>query len=72
MVIRDHVFRGERLCLYPECGRPETAHRESDRPAVEPLPHWFVGVRSCVGCGLRFNHPSHYFAPSRMRLVGPR
>lgn len=59
-MISDHVFRGERTCLYPTptrpnadefglCGRPEKAHKESADIRSAPLPRRFIGFRPCVG-----------------------
>jgi hypothetical protein len=86
-MIRDHAFRGLTSCIYgvPSrytetdfelCGAPEGAHRESigATSSVSPLPspHWFIGLRSCLGCDLGFDHPAHYLSPSRVKLVGLR
>lgn len=86
-MIRDHAFRGFAHCIYPVpsqdteadyavCGAPEKMHSESvavtSSPPPVPPPHWFLGLRSCLGCDLGFDHPAHYLAPSRVRLVGLR
>jgi hypothetical protein len=76
--IADHVFRGQSRCLYPVpsripgegavCGRPEQMHKESADGRSRPSVHLFIGLRRCAGCGLGFDHPGHYFSPSRRRF----
>jgi hypothetical protein len=68
-LITDHVFRGDRHCLYGECGQVEEAHSESADSRPPQVPHWFLGVRFCLECGIGFNHPSHCLSPAWMRLV---
>lgn len=68
-LIRDHVFRGERRCLYGECGQPERAHSESADSRSPQVPHWFIGIRLCLECGIGFNHPSHCLSPAWVRVL---
>lgn len=71
-LISDHVFRGDRSCLYPDCGKPETDHCESADSRPPQVPHWFVGLKFCMGCGIGFNHPSHCLSPSWIRMFASR
>lgn len=71
-MISDHAFRGETVCLYPECGRPDDDHLDAVDGRTPPPPHWFVGVSRCLLCRIRFNHPAHHLSPARFRLVGLR
>lgn len=83
-MISDHSFRGETVCLFPKvselgeedfvlCEKPRVAHSTgADDSISDTIPHWFIGLRSCIGCALGFDHPAHYFAPSRRKLVGLR
>jgi hypothetical protein len=68
-LITAHVFRGNRQCLFPNCGLPECDHSESADSRPAQVPHWFIGFRFCLGCGIGFNHPSHPFfrPPGRRR-----
>lgn len=68
-LITQHVFRGEQRCLFPNCGQPETAHRESAEPRIPQVPHWFIGFRLCTCCGIGFNHPSHCPSPAWVKAV---
>lgn len=68
-LISEHVFRGDARCLYPNCGLFETEHSESADSRLPQAPHWFIGLRLCLGCGIGFNHPSHCFSPSWVKLV---
>lgn len=68
-LISDHVFRGERGCLFANCGKPEAEHRESADSRPPQFPHWFIGFRLCLGCGIGFNHPSHCLSPAWAKVV---
>lgn len=68
-LISDHVFRGDRKCLFPECGKPEGRHVESADSRPSQTPHWFIGLRFCLGCGIGFNHPSHCLSLAWARVV---
>lgn len=68
-LIADHVFRGEARCLFPNCGQPESAHRESADSRPAQVPHWFIGVRLCSCCGIGFNHPSHCLSPAWVKVI---
>lgn len=68
-LISDHVFRGDRLCLFPDCGRTEVDHRESADSRPPQVPHWFIGLRLCLECGIGFNHPSHCLSPAWVKVV---
>lgn len=71
-LISDHVFRGAVRCLYPNCGHLEHAHSESADSRFPMVPHWFMGVRLCLCCGIGFNHPSHCLSLSWMRVMARR
>jgi hypothetical protein len=68
-LISDHVFRGERRCLYPGCGHVDGAHVESVESRTPQVPHWFVGLRLCLFCKIGFNHPSHCLSPRWVKVV---
>lgn len=68
-LISDHAFRGERHCLFPNCGRIEGAHVESADTRPPQVPHWFFGLRFCLFCDIGFNHPSHCLSPRWVRAI---
>lgn len=71
-LITDHVFRGQSQCLFERCGLPEHRHSESADSRPPQVPHWFIGVRLCMGCGIGFNHPSHCLSLSWLRVMARR
>lgn len=68
-LISDHVFRGERSCLFPCCGKEQSRHVESADSHIAQMPHWFIGFRFCSGCGIGFNHPSHCLSLAWVKAV---
>lgn len=68
-LITRHVFRGDRLCLFPDCGQPDGAHSESADSRLQQTPHWFIGLRRCLYCGIGFSHPSHCLSPAWVKAV---
>lgn len=71
-LISDHVFRGERGCLFPGCGNTESEHVESADSRPSQMPHWFIGLRLCLNCGIGFNHPSHCLSLAWVKVVFQR
>jgi hypothetical protein len=71
-LIRDHAFRGLTFCLFPDCGKREPVHADSVDARLPQVPHWFIGGRTCLGCGIPFNHPSHCLSPSWIRVMARR
>lgn len=68
-LITDHMFRGETKCLFPGCEGIERDHSESADGRPPAAPHWFIGFRLCLGCGIGFDHPSHCPSPSWARML---
>lgn len=71
-LISNHAFRGLNHCLFPGCGHTEPFHRESVEVRLPQVPHWFIGARICLGCGIGFNHPSHCLSPAWIKVMARR
>lgn len=72
-MIKDHVFRGENACLYPNCGATESQHRSSAEAGVKDTPHWYTPtLKGCLFCGKPWNTVAHFLSSARRAVVGWR